>query len=133
MRLVKHLLIIEKKEVHPTMKASTFFLGLTTGAIAAAVTVLYSTPKSGNEIRQSMKGARLDWFRELKGKTNDLKESLANLSTEHMPNTVNRFKKSVEQLKDTADPTKRKLEEDLLMIQESLDRLEQSIVTDLKN
>ena len=29
------------------MKASTFFLGLAAGSVAAAVTVLYSTPQSG--------------------------------------------------------------------------------------
>ena len=32
------------------MKASTFFLGLAAGSVAAAVTVLYSTPQSGNEL-----------------------------------------------------------------------------------
>lgn len=118
------------------MKASTFFLGLTTGAIAAAVTVLYSTPKSGNEMRQSIKGASSDWndtFGDLKIKMNDLKESISNFSTEHMPNTVNCLKRSVNQLKGTAKPTEKRLEEELLMIQESLDRLEQSIVTDLKS
>ena len=59
------------------MKASTFFLGLATGTVAAAITVLYSTPKSGSEIRTSVKSASTD----LKEKFKDVKEKVNNLKT----------------------------------------------------
>ena len=51
------------------MKASTFFLGLATGTVAAAITVLYSTPKSGSELRTTVKSASTD----LKEMFNDVK------------------------------------------------------------
>ncbi len=51
------------------MKASTFFLGVATGSVAAAVTVLYSTPQSGNELRTSVKSASAD----MKEKFKDVK------------------------------------------------------------
>jgi gas vesicle protein len=56
------------------MKASTFFLGLATGTVAAAITVLYSTPKSGSEIRTSVKSASTDFketFGDIKQKVNN--------------------------------------------------------------
>ncbi len=118
------------------MKASTFFLGLTTGSIAAAVTVLYSTPKSGNEMRQSLKMTRSDWreaFQELKLKTNQLTDSISNLSTEQLPIAVNRFKKSVDQLKDPTEQTQKRFEEELIAIQESLEKLEQSVLSESRS
>lgn len=120
------------------MKASTFFLGLTTGAIAAAVTVLYSTPKSGQEIRSNVKTASSDWtenFHELKIKVNDLKSSVANLSKdakEQFPDVVYNLKQSVNNWNKTADPTTEKLHKELAAIQETLDNLERSILSNQK-
>lgn len=50
-----------------------FFLGLTTGAIAGAVTVLYSTPKSGDEFRSTVSADWQDHYQELKIKLAQLK------------------------------------------------------------
>lgn len=134
-KLVKDLLIIAKKEVQSIMKTSTFLLGLTTGAVAAAVTVLYSTPKSGSELRHSVKTSSANWNEKLyalKEKISSLKGSLTNLSQEQLPVAVDYVRKSVNQLKETADPTKKRFEEELIAIQESLDRLEQSILSNSK-
>lgn len=134
-KLIKDLLIIAKKEVQSIMKTSTFLLGLTTGAIAAAVTVLYSTPKSGSELRHSVKTSSANWNEKLaalRNKMSSLRGSLSNLSQEQLPVAVDYVKKSVNQLKETADPSKKRFEEELVAIQESLDRLEESILTNSK-
>ena len=132
------LTIIAKKEVHPIMKASTFFLGLTTGAIAAAVTVLYSTPKSGSEIRSTVKTAGSDWkenFYDLKIKIGKLKGSIASLSRDakdQIPDAVDYVKQSVGNWKESTEPTKERLEKELIAIQETLESLERSILSQQK-
>lgn len=117
------------------MKTSTFFLGLTTGAIAAAVTVLYSTPKSGDEFRSNIS---TDWkvnCQDVKTKMAQLKNSLASLSRDardQFPDAVDYVKQSVGQLKNTTEPANGKLHEELLAIQESLEKLEHSILSNQK-
>ena len=67
------------------MKASTFFLGLVAGSVAAAVTVLFSTPQSGNELRKTIKNASTDMkdkFNDVKVCVDDLKESISHLTQE---------------------------------------------------
>lgn len=117
------------------MKASTFFLGLTTGAIAAAVTVLYSTPKSGSEIRTSVKNASSDWkgtFNDIKVKVNNLRGSVATLTkeaTEQVPGSV---KQTFDRWQGSKEPTQKRLERELTAIQDALDSLEKSIIAHQK-
>lgn len=117
------------------MKASTFFLGLATGTVAAAITVLYSTPKSGSEIRTSVKNASADWkdtFSDIKVKVNKLKGSVSNLSKEQIPEAIDGIKQSFGQRSDSAEPTKKRLEKELTAIQDALDSLEKSIIAHQK-
>lgn len=133
-KLVKDILIA-KKEVHPIMKASTFFLGLTTGAIAGAVTVLYSTPKSGSEIRSTVSSDWKENFQELKTKINQLKGSVASLSREakgQIPDAVDYVKQSVGTWKNSTSPANEKLQKELEAIQETLNQLEQTILSNQK-
>lgn len=117
------------------MKTSTFFLGLTTGAIAGAITILYSTPKSGSEFRSTVNTDLKSNCQELKIKINKLKNSIASLSREakdQIPDAVDYVKQSVGNLKNTADPTKDRLHQELVAIQESLENLERSILSNQK-
>lgn len=120
------------------MRASTFFLGLATGAVAAAVTVLYSTPQSGNEFRSSVKNASTDLketFNDAKEKISKLNGSVANLAKEvkdGIPETVDGLKQSFENWQEATEPNKKRLEKELAAIQEALDSLEQSIIAQQK-
>lgn len=120
------------------MKASTFFIGLATGTVAAAITVLYSTPKSGSELRTSVKNASTDLkesFNDVKEKVNKLNGSVANLAKEAkdtVPDAVNGLKQSFEKWQEVTEPNKKRLEKELSAIQDALDSLEKSIIAQQK-
>ena len=136
-KLVKGILFL-KKGVRYFMKASTFFLGLATGTVAAAVTVLYSTPKSGSEFRTTVKGASTDlkeMFNDVKLKVNNLKGSVSTLTKEAketVPGAVEGIKQSFGKWQETTEPNKSRLEKELSAIQEALENLEQSIAAHQK-
>lgn len=117
------------------MKASTFFIGLATGAVTAAVTVLYSTPQPGSELRDSVKNASLelkDKLKDVKGQVADLKDSVTDLSKDAkdlVPETVEEMKVSVADWKRSTEHNKKRLEKEISAIQTALDDLEKSIGT----
>jgi gas vesicle protein len=114
------------------MKASTFFLGLVAGSVAAAVTVLYSTPQSGNELRKTVKNASTDMkdkFKDVKGCVDDLKDSISHLTQEAkvaIPVAIEGIKGSVEQWQQATDPNKERMEKEIVAIQKALEELEQT-------
>ena len=120
------------------MKASTFFLGIVTGTAAAAITVLYSTPKSGADLRTSVKDASLD----LKEMCSDITEKITKLNgsilkltkeaKETLPGAVDGLKQSFDTWQQTTEPNKNRLELELSAIQEALENLEQSIAAQQK-
>ena len=120
------------------MKASTFFLGLATGSAAAAITVLYSTPQSGSELRSTVKSASTDLIEmcsDVKVKVNKLKGSISKMSKEAketIPGAVDGIKQSFEKWQESTEPNRSRLETELSAIQEALENLEQSIATQQK-
>lgn len=135
--LVKEILSL-KKGVHYFMKASTFFLGIATGTVAAAITVLYSTPKSGSELRTTVKGASKDLNKmcnEVTEKAIKLKGSISKLTKEvkeTVPGAVDGLKQSFDKWQQTTEPNKNRLEKELSAIQAALENLEQSIAEQQK-
>lgn len=121
------------------MKASTFLLGLATGSAAAAVTVLYSTPKSGSEIRSSMKLTSVDWKEKLDDISINMcnvKDSISTLATEAketIPSAVDGIKESLNIWQQATDPNRSRLENELTAIQEAIEKLEQTIVGQKKD
>ncbi|QTD42833.1 YtxH domain-containing protein [Sporosarcina sp. Te-1] len=115
------------------MKASTFVLGIIAGSAAAAVTVLYSTPQSGKELRSSVKSASSDLkykLQDVKVKLADMKHSvkhLANEAKEYIPQTVDGVKESIEKWQMSTASNQVRLEKEILAIQNSLEELEKSI------
>lgn len=136
-KLVKGILFL-KKGVRYFMKASTFLLGLATGTVAAAITVLYSTPQSGSELRTTVKDASTDLkelFSDVKEKVNNLKGSISNLTKEAketVPGAVGGLKQSLENWQESTEPNKKRLEKELSAIQAALENLEQSIAAQQK-
>lgn len=120
------------------MKASTFFLGLATGSAAAAITVLYSTPKPGSEIRSSIKVASINWkekINEISHSMFKLKKSISTLTAEAketIPSAVDGIKQSLNTWQQATDPHKMRLETELVAIQEAIEKLEQTIVSQQK-
>lgn len=120
------------------MKASTFFVGLAAGTVAAAITVLYSTPQSGSELRSSVKSASTDMkemFQDLKEKVSDLKVSISKLTKEAketVPSVVEDMKDSVEQWQDVTKSNKARMEKELSAIQTALEKLEKTIAAQQK-
>ena len=47
------------------MKASQFLIGIAAGAVVGASTVLISTPKSGSEVRSTIKSTSTDFKEKL--------------------------------------------------------------------
>ena len=120
------------------MKASTFFLGLVTGSVAAAVTVLYSAPQSGNDLRKTVKNASTDMkdkLKDVRGCVDDLKDSIASLTQEAkvaIPAAIDGIKGSVEQWQQATEPNKERMEKEIAAIQKALEELEQSLVAQKK-
>lgn len=120
------------------MKASTFFIGLAAGSVAAAITVLYSTPQSGSELRTSVKNASTDMkemFQDVKEKVSDLKVSISKLTKEAketVPNAIEDIKDSVEQWQDVTKSNKVRMEKELSAIQEAIENLEKTIAAQQK-
>ncbi|MEK4026022.1 YtxH domain-containing protein [Sporosarcina sp. FSL W7-1283] len=115
------------------MKASTFFIGLAAGAVTSAITVLYSTPKPGSELRSSVKTASQemkDKLKDVRGKVADLKDSVTDLTKETkelVPETVEEMKDSVADWKRSTEHNKKRLEKEISAIQIALEDLEKSI------
>lgn len=120
------------------MKASTFFLGIATGTVAAAITVLYSTPKSGSEIRTTVRDASTDLLEmcdDVKVKIIKLKGSISKLTKEAketIPEAVDGLKQSFDKWQQTTEPNKNRLEQELSAIQDALESLEQTIAAQQK-
>lgn len=121
------------KGVHKSMRISTFFLGLVTGSVAAAVTVIYSTPQSGSELRSSVKSASTDMkgkFGEVKVKIAELKESITHMTKEakeNVPIAVEGIKDSIQHWQQSTEPIKERMEKEIAAIQTALEKLEKSI------
>ncbi|BAQ08659.1 hypothetical protein OXB_0187 [Bacillus sp. OxB-1] len=120
------------------MKTSTFLIGLATGAVGAAITVLFSTPQSGSELRSSVKNASTD----MKEKLSDLKEKLENLkdsithlkkeAKEVIPETIEEMKEVVSDWQQAAAPHRIRMEQEIADIQAAIEDLERSIAAQQK-
>ena len=115
------------------MKASTFFIGLATGTVVAAITVFYSTPQSGSELRTSAKSTSTDMkeiFLDLKEKTSELIGSISILTKEAretIPGAVEGIRKSITKWQQATEPNKNRMETELSAIQKAIENLEKTI------
>lgn len=118
------------------MKASRFFLGLTTGLAMGAAAALFSAPQSGEDFRSSVKTASSEWkdyLTELKDKVNSLKESITHLTEEaksQLPEAVEGLKASLETWTESTGPAKEHLQLEIMAIQNAIEDLQNTISKD---
>ncbi|MBT2583747.1 YtxH domain-containing protein [Planococcus sp. ISL-109] len=115
------------------MKVSNFFAGLAAGLAAGAATAILSAPKSGKDMRSSIKSSGSEWkhsMNELKARINELKESI-NLLTEEsktqVPEAVDGLKASLQSWQEETAPAKEHLQLEIQAIQNSIEQLQATI------
>ena len=115
------------------VKASQLFTGIALGALTGAATVLLSTPKTGEEVRHSIKAKSADYqekLADIKKELHNVKVSIKSLTAESksvVPATVNDIKASVETWKEEAGPLQEHLQEEIASIQSAITELEQQL------
>ena len=118
------------------MKVTNFFAGLGAGLIAGAVTAILSTPKSGEEMRTSIKSSGSEWkesMNELKARINELKESINHLTEEsktQVPEAMDGLKASLQSWQEDTAPAKEHLQLEIKAIQNSIEQLQAAISKD---
>merc|ERR1739845_25137 len=101
------------------MKVSNFFAGLGAGLVAGAVTAILSAPKSGEELRTSIKSSG-----------SELKESINHLTEEsktQVPEAVDGLKASLQSWQEDTAPAKEHLQLEIKAIQNSIEQLQAAI------
>ena len=112
------------------MKVTQFLIGIAAGAVVGASTVLLSTPKSGSEVRSTLKSTSTDFKEKLSDarlKLQDVKISIENLtkdSKEVFPETAESLKESIMQWKSETAPIQQQLQEEISSIQLAMEELE---------
>lgn len=120
------------------MKTSTFLIGVAAGAVGAAITVLFSTPQSGIELRTTVKNASSDMkekFADLKEKLENLKSSMSHLkkeAKETIPETFGEMKSALEDWQQATSPNRTKMEQEIAEIQAAIEELERTIAAQQK-
>jgi len=115
------------------MKLAPLFYGLATGLLAGASTVLMTTPKSGMEVRSSLKTTSNDFrdkLSDIKLQLADVKNSINNLtnsSKEVVPSTIEDLKSSIAQWKNETAPIQAQLQAEISSIQEAMAELESKL------
>lgn len=115
------------------MKVTQCLFGIAVGALASASAVLLSTPKSGREVRSSLKSTLTDYqeqFSDVKIQLQDLKNTLGNLtkeSKEVIPETMEAMKESITEWQNETAPIQHQLQAEIISIQLAMEKLEHSL------
>lgn len=123
--------IVWKVGVH--MDKSRFIWGVLTGATASAVAILFTAPKSGQEVRSQIRATSTTIKHDLsdvKAQFQEVKASLQNLLTtakEVTPEAVQGIKESVDTWQKETAPIQMKIQQDIEAIQKSMDELQQAL------
>lgn len=115
------------------MKPTAFLLGLTSGLLGAATTVLLTTPKSGKELRSSLKTTKNNannQIQDLKQKMTIVKNSINNIKSEvkeTIPKFVEEAKVSVVNWQEETAPIQQQLQQEIEALQNSVDEIQQQV------
>lgn len=115
------------------MNVKTLFIGLGTGLVVGAGTVLFTTPKSGKELQQSIKDQQLssnELKEEFKARFQTIKESIDTIKTEvkvNLPKTIESIKGSVAQFQEDSAPNQEKLQTHIADLQQTVETISQEI------
>lgn len=118
------------------MNVKTLSTGIIVGVVAGAVATLLSTPKSGQELRGSIKDTKDNWSEhvlEIQMNIQQIRESIQQVSKEGketVSSVASELKESISQWKKSADPNIENLQEEIAAIQAAMEELEKSIQKD---
>ena len=121
------------------MKAKSFLLGITTGLVSGMAIMLFSTPQSGAQLRQSIlantdtaKSKLQDVQKELK----QVKQSISTLTAEarnNMPSIIKELKENLVTFKQEIEPETINLKQEIEKLQNSINEIEQNITSNKNN
>ena len=115
------------------MNVKTLIIGLGTGLAVGAGAVLFTTPKSGKELQQSIKDQQLssnELKEEFKARFQTIKESIDMIKTEvkvNLPKTIESIKGSVAQFQEDSAPNQEKLQTHIADLQQTVETISQEI------
>ena len=115
------------------MKTNSFLLGIVSGAVVAAASVLLSTPKAGSDVRLSIKNQSAvakNQLIDVKVQTAHVKQSISTLTNEvknNIPTIINELKTTFESFNKDIEPNLNNLQNEVKALNESMDKIEKNI------
>lgn len=121
------------------MKAKTFLTGLSFGIIGGVVSVLFTTPQSGKQLRANISNfcsSTKDTVNNLLNQTKDVKNSFTLLKNEveyNIPNIITETKTAFSNFKKETEPNLIHLKEEIENLQNSIVEIENNLSRKDKN
>ena len=115
------------------MKTSSFLLGVVTGAAVAATTVLFTTTKSGNDVRLSIKNQAeftKNQLNDVKLHATNVKNSMSTLSNEiknNIPVIINELKTTIDSFQKDIEPNLSDLQKDVIEFNNTIGEIEKNL------
>ncbi|MGX9135873.1 YtxH domain-containing protein [Rummeliibacillus sp. JY-2-4R] len=115
------------------MKTSSFVLGIATGLLGSATAILLTTPKSGKDLRLSLKEAKdaaNNQVQDLKLQVANIKESVQQIQGEVKdkgPKFAKDVKSSIEKFQQETAPIQEHLKQEITALQNSVEEIQQEI------
>ena len=126
-------LISVKEKRFLNMKKNEFLLGVVTGAVVAATSVLFSTAKAGSEVRLNIKNQATiikNQLDDVKLQSAHVKQSITTLTNEvknNIPIIINDFKTTIDTFKKDIEPNLNNLQSEVNALNDSIDGIEKNI------
>ena len=126
-------LIIEKEKRFSNVKKNEFLLGVVTGAVIAATTVLFNTSKAGSDVRLNIKNQAThvkNQLDDVKAQTTHVKQAITTLTNEvknNIPTIINDFKTTFESFQKDIEPNLNNLQNEVKTLNDSIDGIERNI------
>lgn len=115
------------------MKAKSFLLGVTTGLVSGMAVMLFSTPQSGAQLRQSISSNTdnaKSKLQDVQKELNHVKQSITTLIAEaqnNMPSIINELKENLVTFKKEIEPETINLKQEIEKLQNSINEIEKNI------
>lgn len=115
------------------MKTKPFLIGLTAGIIGGTISVLFSTPQSGHQLRTNIKSnadSTKEKLKDVKLQVSNVKQSINTLTNEsknNIPQIINDLKNSINTFSEEIEPTKNNLQQEIEALQNSISVIEKNI------
>lgn len=121
------------------MKAKSFLLGVATGIVSGMAVMLFSTPQSGAQLRQSISSNTdnaKSKLQDVQKELNQVKQSISTLTAEarnNIPSIINELKENLINFKKEIEPETINLKQEIEKLQNSINEIEQNISSNKNN